>query len=762
MSRAWVAHGGSPAETGADMMPPLSRPARKDQQKPLSHRREAGARAPQAPRRVRLVAFVALLAVPLLVARACGWGARHEPRREAGLSVLLVTVDTLRADRLGAYGRAAALTPWIDRLAAAGVRFDDAHAHNVVTLPSHANILSGRYPMEHGVRDNAGFRFPPGVETLATLLAARGYRTGAFVSAFPLAARFGLARGFEIYDDSFVDAQSPSAFLLQERRGVETVALARRWLEAQGSRPSLCWVHVFEPHFPYEPPGPLAARFGDAPYEGEVAAADAALAPLLEPLLAAGGRGRTLVVLTADHGESLGEHGEATHGIFAYEATLRVPLILYQPRLFDARVVSQPARHVDLLPTILDALALPVPAGLPGRSLLPLAAGGSAEPATSYFEALAGQLNRGWAPLYGVIREHTKFVDLPIPELFDLSADPRETRNLAPAQPQRLRALHTLLAPLRAADAGIARSPEDAETRERLASLGYLTAGGGTWATGYGAQDDPKRLIALDALLQEVVGLYLAGDLPAALARCRELVRRRPDMPISLLHLAQLERESGNLHGAVQALEQALAANPGDTTVLALLGAYLVQAGRARGAVDLLEPAVRREPPDAELLRVRGLGLAKLGRMPEALSTFERARAADPGSAAVLIDLATVHLMAGDEARARAAFEAALTLNPNAARAHSSLGAMAAEGGRVEEALGHWRRAVALDPRECDKPLALGLLLAQRGRTAEARAYLDFFLATAPPARYAREIERVRRWLAGSAAGPRVESPPAR
>jgi arylsulfatase A-like enzyme/Flp pilus assembly protein TadD len=743
------------------MMTSLSRPARKDQPTPRSLR---GGSPPRGVRRLRLLALAAAVTILLLSAAAVWWrGARPKPPRAAGLSVLLITVDTLRADSLGAYGRAGALTPWSDRLAAAGVRFDHAHAHNVVTLPSHANILSGRYPLEHGVRDNAGFRFPPGTETLATLLAARGYRTGAFVSAFPLGARFGLARGFEIYDDRFVDARSRPAFLLQERRGVETVALARRWLEAQGSQPWFCWVHVFEPHFPYEPPEPLAARFRDAPYQGEVAATDAALAPLLEPLLAAGERGNTLVVLTADHGESLGEHGEATHGIFAYEATLRVPLVLYQPRLFRPRVVSQPARHVDLLPTILDALAVPAPADLPGRSLLALAAGGSGEPVTSYFEALSGQLNRGWAPLHGVIRERTKYIDLPIPELFDLQSDPREARNLASAQPRQLARGRALLAPLRATDVGRAPSPESAETRERLASLGYVTAATSPAARVYGPDDDPKRLIALDAALRDVVGLYLAGDLPAALARCRELVRLRPGMPSALLHLAQLERESGHLDAAVLALEQALAVNPEDTTVLALLGSYLIQAGRAREAVALLEPAARREPADAEVLRARGLGLAKLGRTEEALATFERARAADPASAAVLVDLGTAHLMARDEARARAAFEAALALNPDTARAHASLGAMAAENGQGEQALEHWRRAVALDARECDKPLALGLLLAQRGRAAEARTYLEFFVDSAPPALYGREIERVRRWLAArAAAGPPGESRHAR
>ena len=687
----------------------------------------------------------------LLVAAAGWWSrTRRGVRREPGLSVLLITVDTLRADAVGAYGNRSALTPWMDRLAARGVLFEDAHAHNVVTLPSHANILSGRYPLDHGVRDNAGFRFPQGTETLATLLAARGYRTGAFVSAFPLASRFGLGRGFEVYEDAFVGAGPRPAFVEQERPGPETVALARRWIEAQQGQPFFCWVHVFEPHYPYAPPEPFASRFRGDPYHGEVAAADAALAPLLEPLLAAGDRGRTLVVLTADHGESLGEHGERTHGILAYEATLKVPLILYEPRLFGARRVSGPVRHVDLLPTILDALSLPVPEGLPGRSLLPLAAGEPAPPTTSYFEALSGRLNRGWAPLTGVIRDRAKYIDLPIPELYDLQGDPQESRNLAEKSPQRLDEMRGLLAPLRSADRGIDRRPESAETQERLRSLGYVAGGAVPGHERYTEDDDPKRLIALDALLQDTSDLYFSGDLPGAVARCRELVRRRPQMPLSWLYLAHLQREAGDLAAAVESLRQALTLNPGDATTLSLLGAYLTQAGRPSEAVAVLEPHARRGEPDVEVLSALGLALARLGRHTEALETLALARAQEPRNAMVLVEMGTVRLMAGEREPAREAFESALGLNPSVARAHSSLGFMAAESGRVDEALDHWRKALVLDPRECEKLLTLGALLWRRGRPADARPYLELFVAAAPPARYAREIEHVRGLLTGA------------
>ena len=320
---------------------------------------------------IGLVTIAAVAGLVVLAARALRPAA---VTRDPGLSVLVVSVDTLRADALGCYGRSDARTPWIDRIAADGVRFETARAHNVVTLPSHANLLSGQYPLRHGVRDNTGFRFPAERATLATILREKGWRTGAFVSAFPLDSRFGLDRGFEVYDDR-LGGTDTSAFAMPERPGTETVRAALRWIDSVRGQRWLAFVHLYEPHFPYEPPAALASSLGAAPYQGEVAAADAALAPLLEPLLAAAGTGRMLVVFTSDHGESLGEHGEVTHGIFAYEATLRVPLLLRAPGLLPAEVVRTPVRHVDVLPTVLDLLGLEAPHDLPGRSLLPLVAG---------------------------------------------------------------------------------------------------------------------------------------------------------------------------------------------------------------------------------------------------------------------------------------------------------------------------------------------------------------------------------------------------
>jgi arylsulfatase A-like enzyme/Flp pilus assembly protein TadD len=710
-------------------------------------------RPPGVSGRFRL-GWLAVVLTGLGLATGAWWWRQPAPASPpaAGRSVLLITIDTLRADALGAYGNRRAATPWMDRLAAAGTRFDRAYAHNVVTLPSHANLLAGRYPIDHGVRDNAGFVFPSTVDTLATVLQAHGYRTGAFVSGFPLDSRFGLDRGFDVYEDSFVDATARPAFFEQERPGSATVALARRWLDADPARPAFCWVHLYEPHYPYTPPEPWAARFAGEPYHGEVAASDAALQPLLEPLLSAGRAGQTVVVLTSDHGESLGEHGEATHGVFAYEATLRAPLVVYDPQAPSPRVIATPVRHVDVFPTVLEAVGVAVPRDIDGRSLARFVSGKAASEAglPIYFEALSASMDRGWAPLRGVVRGRAKFIDLPIPELYDLAADPGETRNLAEAQPALARELRSALAPLVAADRGPRRAADSAETRDRLRSLGYVAGTSADTKSRYTPDDDPKRLIELDGVLQDVTARYLAGDVRGALARARELVARRPDMAVSLLYLAQIEREAGNLPAAIDALRRAQAASPANTEVASLLAATLTEAGRAAEAVDAVEPMARQDPADEQVLVAYALALARAGRSPEALAALARARGRNPSNAMLLVHGGTISLMAGDRAAAQRSFTLALEINPGVARAHSSLAMMAAEDGRRDEATAHWRDAGRLDSREYAKLFALASLLARQGRQPEARAYLELFAASAPPAQYARQLDQVRAVLARS------------
>jgi arylsulfatase A-like enzyme/Tfp pilus assembly protein PilF len=670
-------------------------------------------------------------------------GAVTEVTRRPGLDVLLVTIDTLRADAVGAYGARTGATPLLDRLAERGVVFRQAHAHNVVTLPSHSNILSGRLPFQHGVRDNAGFRFPKGTPTLATMLKAAGYRTGAFVSAFTLDSRFGLDQGFDVYDDRFDSPAGPLA--LPERHGPETVAAALRWLAQADGRPTFCWIHVYEPHAPYVPPEPFRSRYPGQPYVGEVAAADAALEPVLRPLLDAASP-HTIVIVTGDHGESLGEHGERTHGLFAYEATLKIPLIFFAPSVVPPGTVDTVVGHDDVVPTILDALGRPVPADLPGHSLLGLVGGAQRSPVPLYFEALSAAANRGWAPLTGVLRDGEKYVELPLPELYDVSADPGETRNLVASRSAVVDRLQAELRTFPSADAFQARAAEDHETREALRALGYLSSPVAP-RKRYGPDDDPKRLVGLDTQMEQVLARHRAGDLDGALALCREIVRQRPDMPAALLQIAILQRKRGDLPDAIEALKRLIALVPDDSGTAAVLAQYLNDAGRPAEAVALLQTYAAAPDPGLDVLVAQGAALARLGRLSEAAAALNRAVEADPTNAMAHVELGTVELLAGQDAPAKKAFEDAVHLDPGLALAHHSLGLLAEKEGHLDEALTHWQTALARDPGLVDALLRMGSTLARTGRPDEARPYLEQFVARAPQPLYGREVAGANAWL---------------
>jgi len=340
-----------------------------------------------------------------------------------------------------------------------------------------------------------------------------------------------------------------------------------------------------------------------------------------------------------------------------------------------------------------------------------------------------------------------KYVDLPIPELYDLDADPGETRNLVATRGQDLERMRGLLTTHLGADPGAVRVKEDPATLEKLHALGYLAGGAGSTKQRYTAEDDPKRLIDVDTRTRDVLRLYREGDIEGALALCRENIRQRPDMPLAYLHLAYLERARGNIGGAVVAAHKAFELRPLDAESVSLYAVYLTEAGRPKEAAEVLAPYMTAVQPDLDVLTARGMALASLGRREEALKTFERARASDPSNARVLANIGTVYLMAGDLPHARQAFEAALDVDPGVARAHNSLGVIAAREGRTDEAIERWRRAVALDPRDYQTLFNLGVTLRKAGREAEARPYLESYLKAAPPALEGRDIARVRTWL---------------
>jgi arylsulfatase A-like enzyme/Flp pilus assembly protein TadD len=690
-------------------------------------------------------------------------------RRIGGQNVLLVTIDTLRADALGAYG-GPAMTPALDRLAAEGVRFDFAHAHAVLTLTSHASILTGEYPFQHGLRDNSGYRLPRDARTAATVLKQAGYATAAFVAAFPLHSRFGLNAGFDVYDDRFGDAHGLTEFNMPERPASAVVPLARDWIagraggaggaggEEQRAQPWFVWVHLFDPHAPYRPPPPFDTQYALQPYYGEVAATDAALAPLLDDVRSFARP--TLVVVTGDHGEGLGDHGEQSHGIFAYESTLRIPLIIAEVggapsdahgasasrRTRAGEVSSVAARHIDILPTILDAVGQMVPSDLPGRTLLPREEREAASsPRATYFEAMSGMLNHGWAPLTGVLVGRDKFIDLPIAERYDLASDPAERSNLAGRSPERDRVLAAALGAFTPALPG-QRVAEDAEAAARLRALGYVS-GDAPAKAQYSEADDPKRLMELDSAVHRAVDAFSAGRAAEAVDIYRQVIDRRPGMAIAYRHLAFIQWQQGNAAGAVEVLRRAVAHGVTDTRALAQLGEYLTDTGHIAEGIRILDPLARSPAADADTLNALGIAYARAGRAQDARRVFERLLAVIPGSSAPLENLGSLALEQGDVGGAKRYFDRAVAVAPGSSRAHAGAGTTALESGDRKTAYEAWTRALQLDSTNCDALYNLGVNLARDGRMDAARPYLEQFLRTAPPSLHANQLREVSRLL---------------
>ncbi len=646
--------------------------------------------------------------------------------------VLLITIDTLRADSLGFAGNTRVQTPVLDRLAAKGRVFTNAHAHNVVTLPSHANILTGLYPFQHGVRENSGFQLSADVPTLATVLRGAGYATAAFVGAYPLDSEFGLDHGFQVYDDRTTRGSNEQEFELAERRGDEVVGPALKWWEANQSKPRFLWVHLYDPHAPYAPPEPFASRYAKEPYLGEIAATDSFLAPLLAQ--------NALVVVTSDHGESLGEHGELTHGLFAYEATLKVPLVIAGPGVQPGKD-GRPARHVDIFPTVLQAAGVQPPQGSrPGRSLLAPPKSGE----TSYFEALSTNLNRGWAPLRGVLRQGQKLIALPLPELYDLPKDPGEKQNRIDQDRPTARAL-------------IAELPEEsvwpprpgtlpAGDEQRLRSLGYISSSAPA-RSSYGPEDDPKNLIQLDRKILRIIELYGSKRVAESVGLAREVVKERPSMPLGRSLLAQALLESGQTGEALEVMRKARAEKVTTETLLRQLGLTLAEQGKAEEALAVLRPMA--EAGDSRSRNALALALSEAGRQKEAYQVLQKVLADDPGNAKALEQMGLIELRLGHWTQARDLSRKAVDLKPGLPLAWNNLGVALYQLGQPGEALDAWQRAVDLKPDLWDALWNLGLKAAQHGRPQQARAALERFVAGAPGERYAGDVRKARGMLEG-------------
>ena len=691
------------------------------------------------------------------------WPWRSAPiAREScqGCNLLLITIDTLRADRVGAFGSSKGLTPRLDRLAGEGLRFTRTYSPAPLTLPAHASLLTSASPPVHGVRNNSLFRLGGELPTLATLLKAAGYRTGAFVGAFVLDARFGLARGFDVYDDRYGEGAAGEE---PERRAEEVVARATEWIaqsaihnqsairNPQSAMPWFAWVHLYDPHEPYSAPEPYASRH--EPYDAEVAYADASIGTLLDRLSAAGGLERTLIVVTADHGESLGEHGEATHSVFVYEATMRVPAIVWAGGRIGSRSHDGLARLVDLAPTAIDLLGIAAPPTFEGRSLVP-AVNANEPPAqapAAYLEAMDANLTRNWAPLAGIVSGSFKLIDLPVPELYDLARDPRETTNLFGREAERARVLAALLRQRTGEFAGRAapttRTALDSDARQRLQALGYVTSTADSPARPHTEADDPKTLMPAALELDRALGAFRQDAGEAAIAKVRAIAQAHPGFTTAHGVLASMQRDTGDLAGAVATLEGVVRRGIADSSMMVVLAGYLQESGTLDKAAALLEAVITARPDYAEAYNSLGVVRARQGRHAAARAAFGKVLELDPTSAKAYENLAADEIAAGDLDAASADLGRALALDPRLASAHNALAAVHMRQGREAEAIAAWKTALELNPRLFDALYNLGTVLQRAGRRDEARPYLERFVREAPRARYGADIRNIEALL---------------
>jgi arylsulfatase A-like enzyme/Tfp pilus assembly protein PilF len=729
-----------------------------------------------------------------------------------GAPIVLISIDTLRSDHLPAYGYKGVETPAIDALRRDAILFARAYSHCPLTLPSHASLLSGLLPTHTGVRDNAGYTFDAAKHPyLPRLLQQAGYETGAAVSAFLLRRATGLASGFDVYDDDMT-AGSPGASVASgetaERPGAISARRLLGWMKGRGDKPFFLFLHLYEPHTPYEPPEPFASRYRTAPYDGEIATADAVVGTVIAALKRGGWYDKAIIVLLSDHGEGLGEHGEEQHGVFLYRETLQVPLLLKLPEGARAgTTVTTPAALVDVAPTLIAlAGAKPdVPPSFDGQNLLTLPA---APARRLYAETFFPRLHYGWSDLASLIEGRLHYIHGPAPELFDLVADPAEQRDVLIAPTTERPAAAALRQALNGYDRTLAPpGPVDAETSRKLAALGYA---GAARPTQGGALPDPrsKRGVMRDlqaakslaaeekygeaaAVLRKVVGeepgmvdawAFLGScldhppeDPPAALAAYQKAFELSGGAPELALPVARELHKMGRLDEAKAQAESAAAADPaaasevlasialarGDAdTALAMmrragrakeafrrdLGLLLAQTGRTQEALEVLQPLSSQNAEPATLT-VMAHALADAGRPDEAVALLERALAADARNAEAHELLGTIDLGLRKPEEARAHLQQAVALNPRLPAAWNSLGVAlyAVEG--PDAALKAWQQAVALDQTQYDALLNIGLVAAKSGRMDQARQALHRFVATAPPERFAPGIEKARQLL---------------
>jgi len=611
----------------------------------------------------------------------------------AAPNVVVITIDTLRADHLGCYGDKAIKTPNIDALAQDGIRFERAYTPVPVTLPAHSALFTGTYPLRSGMHDFADNKLAPSQPTLASVLKDNGYATGAVIGSAVLDSRFGLNHGFDFYYDHFDFSRLQESNLDEMERPGDAVAdRALDWLDKNYQKKFFLWMHLYDPHYPYRPPSPYSEEYKDRPYDGEIAFADSQVGRLIRELKEKGIYRNTVIVLTGDHGESLGEHGEKTHGFFIYNATLHIPVMIHMPDGPTAKTVADLVSLTDLMPTVLAFLKLDTPSGVQGRNLLPLLLEKKKEePRSLYAETFLPRLHFNWSELRGSETENYHFIDAPKPELYDLKKDPGETNNLygqkkAVAEEMRNK-LTTLIQQYGDGQELAQKTGLDPALMERLKSLGYAGfSGGGTPTITDRNLPDPKDRVQVYELISDAIA----------------------------------ESQHGNYAPSTEKLKAALKIEPDSIPVHYLLGLNYYRTREFAQSVEQLERVLQFSPDYALAVFQLGLAYGRVGDLDHAVQMLKHALELDSTNFSAAYNLGAVYLQKKMVPEAVAAFRQSVTIYADYGPGHRALGEVLLYQGQTDEAMQELRRASELMPQDSGTHAALAKALAAKGLNQEA------------------------------------------
>jgi arylsulfatase A-like enzyme/tetratricopeptide (TPR) repeat protein len=657
---------------------------------------------------------------------------RSGVKRRGDLNVLLIIVDTLRADRVGYSGHEIE-TPNMDYLAANGSRFMDAVCQYPMTLPSHVCIFTSTFPQYHGIKNNGNYYLEEGYTTLAEILKGKGYTTSAFIGAAVLERKFGLAQGFDDYDDTFKTPEFLKA-LEAQNLAEDVFESARGWFEKNYQKRFFMWVHFYDPHAPYSPPPPYDKKYAD-PYDGEVAYTDVYVGKLIEMLRGRGMLGKTLIVLTSDHGEGLGEHEEVTHGVFLYDTTLKVPLVFHCPGVVPkGRVIEGQVRSVDLMPAILDILNIERPVSLQGKSLIPLMEKDSSKVFDSYAETYFPLLSNGWSPLKCISTGRYKYIKAPRPELYDLSVDPGELRNIVDEKVELARELGERLEGMErmySSEKAPGRRVLSFEEREKLRSLGYVEFFEEK-DLKKSALSDPKDKIKIFAQIQKAYDFFWKRQLDKIEEILKEISPLDPDNPGIHYLYARLYFIAAKFKEASEELKRVLQVNNRHTDALLLLGLCYLNMNEPDRAIKELEKIPQIIPQDVESLSLLSMAYRDKGDFTKSLEYLEKAINIASDDIKLRLQLAETYDLANEDEKALREFESILKKDPNNARAYSSLGIFYMNRGQFERGITFLEKSSELSP-SADIYYYLGFAYKKVGRSKEAVESLKKFIELAPP-----------------------------